>query len=101
LHTLISANHEQVISLNTDTKIIDFLNIVEMYKFEEVHLYVEHMVDHAVVVNEPLFLEACEAHVGQEGGGVDEVHRATCEDGDGVSINKQFENSQAKNCKSP
>ena len=90
-----------MIYLNTDAEIVDFLNIVEMYKFEEVHLYVEHMVDHIVVVNEPLFLEACEAHVGEGGGGVDEVHRATREEGHGVSINEQFENSQARNCKSP
>jgi hypothetical protein len=87
----VGSNHEQVISLNTDAEIVDFLNIVKMYKFEEVHLYVEHMVDHAIVVNEPLFFEACEAYVREGGDGVDKVHKAAREDGDGVSINEQFE----------
>jgi hypothetical protein len=96
----VGAEHEQMISLNTDANIVDFLKIVEIYKFDEVQLYVEHIVDHAVVVNGPLFLEACQTHVGERGGRVDEVHMAGHEDGDGVSANEQFQNSQARNCKS-
>jgi hypothetical protein len=48
----VSTEHEQVIPLNTDANIVDFLNVIKMYKFEVVHLYVEHMVDHAVMINE-------------------------------------------------
>jgi hypothetical protein len=84
----VGAEHEQVISLNTDADIVDFLNIVEMYKFEVVHLYVKHMVDYVIMVNEPLFLEACQTQVGKRSGGVDEVHMAGCEDGDEVSSNE-------------
>jgi hypothetical protein len=64
----VGAEHEQVIFLNTDADIVDFLNIVEMHKFEIVYLYVEHMMDHAIMINEPLFLESCQAQVGKEGG---------------------------------
>jgi hypothetical protein len=46
-----------VIPLNNDADIIDFLNVVEDYKYEQVHLYVEHMVDDAVMVDEHFFLE--------------------------------------------
>ena len=48
-----------------DAYIVDSLNIVEIYKFEEVQLYVENMMDHAVLVHEPLFLEAREPYVGE------------------------------------
>jgi hypothetical protein len=71
-----------------------------MYKFEEVHLYVEHMVDHAILVHEPLFLKAHEPHVGEGGGRVDEVPRVAREDRDGDGQDEQCENSQARNCKS-
>jgi hypothetical protein len=37
--------------LNTDADIVNFLNVIKMYKFEVVHLYVEHMVDHAIMIN--------------------------------------------------
>jgi hypothetical protein len=41
-----------VIPLNTDANIVDFFNVIEMYKFEVVHLYVEHMVYHAIMIND-------------------------------------------------
>jgi hypothetical protein len=56
-----------VIPLNNDADIIDFLNVVEDYKYEQVHLYVEHMVDDTVMVDEHFFLEACKD--GQYGDG--------------------------------
>jgi hypothetical protein len=34
-----------MILLNSDANLIDFLNIVEDYKYKQVHLYIEHMVD--------------------------------------------------------
>jgi hypothetical protein len=37
-----------VIPLNTDADIVDFFNVIEIYKFEVVHLYVEHMVYHVM-----------------------------------------------------
>jgi hypothetical protein len=40
-----------MILLNNDANIIDFLNIVEDYKYKQVHLYVKHMVDDAVMVD--------------------------------------------------
>ena len=46
-----------MIPLNTNVDIIDFLNVIEMYEYEVVHPYVEHTVDHAVMINETLFLE--------------------------------------------
>jgi hypothetical protein len=52
-------------------------------------------VNHAVVVNESLFLEPCQIHIG-----VDEIHIAGRDDRDGVSAKEQFQNSQARNCKS-
>jgi hypothetical protein len=90
----VGTDHEQMIPLNIDANIVDFLNVAEIYKFEEVHLYVEHMVDHAVLVHEPLFLQARETHVGEGNGRVDEVPRAAREDGD-----RQCKNSQARYCK--
>ena len=90
-----------LIPLNIDANVLNFLNIVKMYKFEEVHLFVEHMVNHVVLVHEPLFLEALEQHVGEGGGRVDEVPRAAHEDGDGEGQDEQCEISQARNCKSP
>jgi hypothetical protein len=95
----VGADHEQVIPLNIDADVVNFLNIVEMYKFE-VYLYVEHMVNHAAMVYEPLFFEVQEPHVGEGGGGVDEVPRVAREDGDGKGQDEQCEISQARNCKS-
>jgi hypothetical protein len=111
----IGAKYKRVIPLNIDANIVDFLNIVEMYKFEVVHLYVEHMVDHAIMINETFFFflqtqvgegggEVDEVHMtGHEhgDGGVDEEHIAGREDRDGVSANKQFQNYQATMSKSP
>ena len=72
-----------------------------MYKFEVVHLCVEHMVDYAIMINEPLFIESCQTQVGEGGGRVNEVHMAGCEDEDGVNTNEQFHNYQATMSKSP
>ena len=97
----VGAEHEQVISLNIDADIVDFLNIVKMYKFKVLHLYVEHMVDRAIVVNEPLFLQSCQTQVGEGSGRVDEVHTVSHEDGNGVNANEQFQNYHATMSKSP
>ena len=69
--------------MNTDVDIVDFLNVIEMYEYEVVHLYVEHTMDHAVMINETLLLEYSQTQVGEGGGGVDEVHTAIHEHGDG------------------
>ena len=55
----VGAEHKQVIPLNTDVDIVTFLNVIEMYESEVVHLYVEHMVDHAIMINETFLLESC------------------------------------------
>jgi hypothetical protein len=47
-----------VIPLNSDADVENFINVVEDYNCVQVHLYVEHMVDHAVVVEERFLLEA-------------------------------------------
>jgi hypothetical protein len=54
----ISDHQQHVISLNSDADVVNFINVVEDYICVQVHLYVEHMVDHAVVVEERFFLEA-------------------------------------------
>jgi hypothetical protein len=72
----VGTDHEQVIPLNINANIVDFFNVVEIYKFEKVHLYVEHMVDHVVLIHEPLFLQARETRVGEGSGGVDKVSKA-------------------------
>jgi hypothetical protein len=77
----VGAKHEQVIPLNTDVDIVDFLNIIEDYESEVVHLYVEHTVDHAIMINETLLLEYSQTQVGEGGGGLDEVHTAGHEHG--------------------
>ena len=79
----VDAEHEHVIPLDTDANIVDFLNVINMYKFEEIHLYVEHMVDHAVMINKTLLLESCQTQVGDGGGGGNEVYTASNEHGDG------------------
>jgi hypothetical protein len=81
-----------VIPLHNNSDIIDFINVVEDYKYGQVHLYVEHMVDDVVVVEERFLIEA--GKDGQHGhgdgdgkvegegvGGRDELHSAACEDG--------------------
>jgi hypothetical protein len=65
-----------VIPLNINVDIIDFLNIIEDYESEVVHLYVEHRMDHAIMINETLLLEYSQTQVGEGGGGLDEVHTA-------------------------
>jgi hypothetical protein len=125
------AEHEQVIPLNTDADIVDFLSVIEDYESEVVHLYVEHTVDHTVMVNETLLLEYSQTQVGKGGGGVDEVHTGghehgdggvdevhmavhehrdggvdevqmgDREDGDGVNTNEQIKDFQATPSKSP
>ena len=62
----VSAEHEQVIPLNTNADIVDFLNVIEMYKFEVVHLYVEHMVDHAIMINETFCLNLVKHKLAKE-----------------------------------
>jgi hypothetical protein len=37
---------------------VNFINVVEDYKYAQVHPYVEHMVDHAVVVEERFLLKS-------------------------------------------
>jgi hypothetical protein len=97
----VGAEHEQVIALNTDVDIVDFLSVIEDYKPEVVHLYVEHTVDHAVMINEGFVLEYSQTQVGEGGGGVDEVQMGDREDGDGVNTNEQRKDSQATPSKSP
>ena len=38
-----SDHHQHVIPLNSDTDVINFLNVVSDYNYEQVHLYIEHM----------------------------------------------------------
>jgi hypothetical protein len=97
----VGAEHEQVIALNTDVDIVDFLSVIEDYKPKVVHLYVEHTVDHAVMINEGFVLEYSQTQVGEGGGGVDEVQMGDREDGDGVNTNEQRKDSQATPSKSP
>jgi hypothetical protein len=97
----VGAEHEQVIALNIDVDIVDFLSVIEDYKPEVVHLYVEHTVDHAVMINEGFVLEYSQTQVGEGGGGVDEVQMGDREDGDGVNTNEQRKDSQATPSKSP
>jgi hypothetical protein len=81
-----------VIPLHNDSNIIDFINVVEDYRYDQVHLYVEHMLDDAIVVEECFLIEARkdgqhghgdgDREVEGEGvGGMDELHSATHEDG--------------------
>jgi hypothetical protein len=98
----VGAEHEQVIALNTDVDIVDFLSVIEDYKPKVVHLYIEHTVDHAVMINEGFVLEYSQTQVGEGGGGgVDEVQMGDREDGDGVNTNEQRKDSQATPSKSP
>ena len=92
---------QHVIPLNNDADVVDFLNVVSDYKYEQVHLYVEHMVDHVVMVEEHFLLEARKdgQHVdgdgdrdgdghgdgdregkGERGGSMDELPRVVHED---------------------
>jgi hypothetical protein len=90
-----------MIPLNSDADVVDFINAISDYKYEQVHLYVEHMVDHAVVVEERFLLEARKdgQHVdgdgdgdghgdgdgeGERGGSMDELPRAAREDDDAI-----------------
>ena len=88
----IDNSHQDVIPLHNDSDIIDFINIVEDYGYDQVHLYVEHMVDHVILLKERFLIEAGkdgqhghgdrDGEVEKEGGsGVDELHSATREDG--------------------
>jgi hypothetical protein len=81
----ISDNQQHVIPLNSDADVINLINVVEDYGCVQVHLYVEHMVDHAVVVEERFLLEANpqDAHVDivVDGDGHGHVDRDV--DGDG------------------
>jgi hypothetical protein len=74
-----------VIPLNSDADVVNFINVVEDYNCVPVHLYVEHMVDHAVVVEEHFLLEANaqDGHVDRvvDGDGHGHVDRDV--DGDG------------------
>jgi hypothetical protein len=97
----VGAEHEQVIALNTDVDIVDFLGVIEDYKPKVVHLYVEHMVDHTVMINEGFLLEYSQTQAGEGGGGVDEVQMGDREDGDGVNTNEQRKDFQATPSKSP
>ena len=47
-----------MIPLHNDSDIINFINVVEDYRYEQVHLYVKHMVDHVVAVEERFLIEA-------------------------------------------
>jgi hypothetical protein len=90
----VGVQYEQVIALNTDVDIVDFLSVIEDYKPEVVHLYVEHTVDHAVMISEGFVLEYSQTQVGEGGGGVDEVQMGDREDEDGVNTNEQKKDSQ-------
>ena len=83
-----------MIPLHNDSDIIDFINVVEDYRYDQVHLYVEHMVDDAIVVEERFLIKARkdgqhghgdgdrDGKVEREGGGgVDELYSAAREDG--------------------
>ena len=98
-------NYQHMIPLNDDVDIVDFLNVVENYKYEQVHLYVEHMVDNTVMVEEHFFLVARkdgqDGDGGVGGGGVDELPRVACEDGTWEGHDGECEVSQSRKCKSP
>jgi hypothetical protein len=47
-----------VIPLRNDSDIIDFINVVEEYIYDQVHLYVEHMVDDVIMVEEHFLIKA-------------------------------------------
>jgi hypothetical protein len=66
-----SDHHQHVIPLNSDADMVDFINVVSDCKYEQVHLYVGHMVDYVVVVEEHFLLEACKdgQHVDGDGDG--------------------------------
>jgi hypothetical protein len=72
-----------VIPLNSDADEVNFINVVDDYNCVQVHLYVEHMVDHAVVVEERFLLEAnpLDGHVDRDVDGDGHVDRVV--DGDG------------------
>jgi hypothetical protein len=100
----VSDNRQHVIPLYNDSDIIDFINVVEDYKYEQVHLYVEHMVDEAIMVEERFLIEALKdgqyGHgdgevEGEGGGGVDELHSATCEDGGCEGSDRECDISQS------
>jgi hypothetical protein len=87
-------NHQDVLPLHNDSDIINFINVVQDYIYDQVHLYVEHMVDYAIMVEERFLIKAHkdEQHAhgdgdgdgeveGEGGGGVDELHSAAHEDG--------------------
>jgi hypothetical protein len=42
--------------LRNDTDVVVFLHILEVENRSSVHIYVEHRVDEAVIVDQPLFL---------------------------------------------
>jgi hypothetical protein len=81
----ISDHHQNVIPLNSDADVVNFINVVEDYNYVQVHLYVEHMVDHAIVVEERFLLEGSplDGHVDRvvDGDGHGHVDRDV--DGDG------------------
>jgi hypothetical protein len=83
----INDHHQHVIPLNNDADVVNFINVVEDYKCVQVHLYVEHMVDHAVVVEECFLLEANaqDGHVDRvvDGDGHGHGHVDRDVDGDG------------------
>jgi hypothetical protein len=83
----INDHHQHVIPLNSDADVVNFINVVEDYKCMQVHLYVEHMVDHAVIVEECFLLEANtqDGHVDRvvDGDGHGHGHVDRDVDGDG------------------
>jgi hypothetical protein len=76
-----------VIPLNNDADMVNFINVVEDYKYAQVHLYVKHMLDHVVVVLERFLLKsnAQDGHVDRDvdGDGHGHGHVARDVDGDG------------------
>jgi hypothetical protein len=83
----VSDHYQHVIPLNSDADVIDFINVVSDYKYKQVHLYVEHMVDHSIMVEERFPLEAHKdgQHIdgdgeGERDGSVDELPRVARED---------------------
>jgi len=56
--------------LTNDEHVVDFLNIVEIYKLEGVHIYVEHRVDVLDIVGEVLLLPPAGPHPDEPDGDV-------------------------------